>query len=248
MFNLIKYDFKSKSKVLLSLGVLFIIENIYVILKSKENFQMNELLFVNMIFMVLIFISFSFFMNLISFRNHLSPKPGYMIFMANVSRKKYILTKIFTFFMESFVIETFAMGLFLIELKILNIDLEVFYLIRNIQGVNNSAFFIQIFKIISYLSLQYLTLITIFMLAITIRNFLIKDIKFKGLITFIIANILFFLRGYVYRILNVGFYGKFNIGDNVFSTVSTTMIFTDILYLVIIVYALIYLIERKLSI
>lgn len=248
MFNLIRYDFKDKSKVLLSLAVLFIIENIYVIFKSNGNFKMNELLFVNMVFMVLIFITISFFINLISFRNHLSPKPGYMIFMANISRKKYILTKIFTFFIESFAIETFAMGTFLLELKLLNIDLGIFSLIRNIKGVNNSAFFIQIFKIISYLSLQYLTLITIFMLAITIRRFLLKDIKLKGLITFIFANILFFLRSYLYKILDVGFYGKFDIGNSSFSTVSTSIIFTDILYLIVIVYVLIYLIERKLSI
>lgn len=248
MFNLIKYDFKSKSKMLLSLMVLFIIENIYVVSTIKNSFSINEILFINMIFMVLIFVSFSFFFNLNSFRNDLSPKPGYMIFMANVSRKEYVLTKIFTFFIESFSIGIFVIIVYLLEIKTINSDVNFYGFITDVQNSDISNLVLQSFKIIFYLSLQYLTLITIVMLSITTRNFLLKNVKFKGIITFIFANLLFFFRNHLYKFLNLNFYEGFNFRNNISSNISSYIIGVDILYLFIIIYALIYLMEKKLDI
>ncbi|MFA6709348.1 MAG: hypothetical protein WCR79_06590 [Fusobacterium sp.] len=248
MFNLIKYDFKSKSKIFLTLILLFVIENIYVIIKSGDSFNVNEILFVNMIFMFLIFVCFSFFLNLTSFKNHLSPQPGYMIFMGNISRKEYILTKILTFFLESFFIGTFIVTVFLLEMRNVNVDVNFYSSFFDVQNGDISVLVIQGFKIIFYLSVQYLTLITIFMLSIIIRNVLLKNTKFKGIITFIFANVLFFLRNYLYEILNLSFYRGVNFRNSMFSNISSYIILVDVLYLFIIVYTLIYLMERKLDI
>lgn len=248
MLNLIKYDFKGRSKILLSVLALFIIENIYVTLKVMNSFNKTGIIFMNIFFTSIAFVGVSFFLNLISFNNNFYPKPGYMIFMANVSRKKYLLTKFLTFFMESFFIGIFSFLTIFIEGKILNINMNMAHTIENLERIDVQGIFQHFSKIIFYFSLQYLTLISIFMLAITIRNFLLKNTRLKGLITFIFANILFFFRNYLYELLNINYFENSYLMGNAYNTISSSIIMVDVIYLVIIIYALIYLVEHKLDI
>lgn len=248
MLNLIKYDFKGRSKILLSVLALFIIENIYITLKVMNSFNKTGIIFMNMFFMGIIFVGISFFYNLISFNNNFYPKPGYMIFMANVSRKKYLLTKFLTFFMESFFIGIFSFLTILIEGKILNININVGNALESAEKLDIQGVLQHFSKIIFYFSLQYLTLISIFMLAIVIRNFLLKNARFKGLITFIFANILFFFRNYLYEFLNIDYFENSYLMGSIYNTISTTIIMVDVIYLVVIIFALIYLVEHKLDI
>lgn len=264
MFNLIKHELKIRSKFLtVALGI-YLLEHLYVAFKLSDNLKEEILmgLSANTVFTTLILTGIIFMHSIIDFNNHLRPKPGYMMFMANINRKSFIGTKFAVIFSEIFIVGIVACVSFFIQFFGFNLyglvaDHVQFDTYHNAMNLTDGI--LHILKVMLFFISHYLIAFSIFMFAITLKTLILKGRKFGGIITFAIAIGILFIRGIFIKLLGIGIsqpirrFGH-NAGPRIgnhfgsISMINSDMIIFQILFTVLVIWGIIYMIEKKLDI
>lgn len=213
MFDLIKYEFKGRSKFVGILLVIYLLEHIYMTFSKFSDIKLygNEVIgasiILNIIATTLVFISILFIYNIMEYSRLLNPQPGYMLFMSNISKVKIIFSKVFTMFLEIIGVGFLSFLIFIIQGNIFNIFGEEFLksVFDNFSIGDISELFFSLSKFATYVASNFLIAVSIIMLAITLRRFLFKDKSFGGFITFILALTIFIFKKHVYKFFNISF-------------------------------------------
>ncbi len=262
MLKLLKNEFKNRGKLIGILSSLYLIEHIYFIFfkldKSITNITLVEIFMGNFFLSSIVLITIAFFFSFIDFGKSLKPKPGYMLYMTNMSKEKIVLSKILYSIIETGILTILTIITFLIELKYLNLisyflgDFNKSLLIAIRSGLK------QIFIVFIYIVISYILILVSVMLAITIRKFLIKDKPFSGIITFIILVAIALTRDFLIEIFNIPLsqsytvhYNDINTGVNFthkVSNLSIQVISFDLILVILVTFATINIIKKKLSI
>ncbi len=262
MLKLLKNEFKNRGKLIGILASLYLIEHIYFIFlkldKSTDIGVSSDIFIGNFFLSSIIMVTIAFFFSFIDFSKSLNPKPGYMLYMINISKEKIILNKVIYSFIETGILATLSIVLFLVELQYLgfssylfgDFDASLFIAIYNNFG--------QVLLILSYIVIAYILLLVSVMLAISIRKFLIKDNPFSGLITFIILSGLAFVRDFLIDLFSIPlsksytvYYSDVNTGVNLTTqsgNISLDIITFDLVLVVIITLVTVHIIKKRLSI
>lgn len=254
MLNLIKYEMKGRSKFMLGFLLLFALEHIYVVGLKVSQMSMDNVdaILMNGTLSTTVLIVVSFMFSLLDYSKHLNPKPGYMIFMANINRRSYILSKFITIFLETFLMGLLAIALIAFEVKYFDSNSSIHFVLEfgGLTSHEIKFFLTHVLKIIFYATVIYLMMVSISMLSITLRSFLFKNRSLGGFITFLISLGILFVRGYVYNFLNISFSQTFTSPEriNTISSVSNITIVADFVFVLLLISTLIYLVEKKLNI
>lgn len=262
MFNLIKYEFKGRSKFIAMLLTLYLLEHIYMSFFKFNNIKvygsdvLGATIILNMIITTLIFLSILFIYNILEYSKLLNPQPGYMLFMGSISKVQIIFSKLITMFIELLGIGILSFFIFIFQGRIFNIFEDNFlsYLFLNLDLNSLIELIFLTIKLIVYYASNFLIGISIIILAITLRKFLFKERKFAGLITFFIAIFIFVLKKHIYSLFNINFISNTIIGHNMnhshlsSSNFSSGILFLNFVLGIGIFYLTAYLLENKIDI
>jgi hypothetical protein len=223
MFDLVKYEFKGRRKFLGILLVIYLLEHIYMIFSKFSDIRLNggevigASIILNIIATTLIFISILFVYNIIEYSRLLNPKPGYMLFMSNVSKTKIIFSKVLTMFIEIIGIGFISFFILIIQGNIFKIFSEELLknLFYNLSSYEMKEIFFSLSKLTIYVASNFLVGVAIIMLSITLRQFLFKEKSFGGFITFIIALTIFIFKKHIGKFFNNNFVSNVVIHNNI---------------------------------
>lgn len=262
MLKLLKNEFKNRGKLIGILAGLYLLEHIYFIFfkfdKSMPIGDASTIFVGNFVISTIILVTIAFFFSFIDYSKSLNAKPGYMLFMTNMSKEKIVLSKILYSFIETGVLAILAISTFLTELNYLGFTS---YLFEDFDASFYKAIFDnfgQVVLVFAYTVVAYILLLVSIMLAISIRKFLIKDKPFSGFITFIILIGLAFVRDFLIEVFSIPlsksytvYYSDMNTGFGLTSqtqNISTNIITFDLILVVIVTLATVHIIKKRLSI
>lgn len=262
MFDLIKYEFKGRSKFVGILLIIYLLEHIYMTFSKFGDIKLygsdviGASIVLNILATTLIFVAILFIYNVLEYSKLLNPQPGYMLFMSNISKVKIVFSKVFTMFIEILGVGFLSFLIFIIQGNIFNIFGEEFFksLFYNLSTNDLKELFFSLSKFATYVASNFLIGVSIIMFAITLRQFLFKDKSLGGFLTLTIAISIFILKKHIYKFFNISFMSntmRHNMNMNYHfhsNNFNSGILVLNLLFAIGLFYLTAYLLDKKIDI